>query len=60
MLLIFAAAGPLLIVLVYSFLLPGKYGNVEWGVFAERLAQRPRRFLFANSNYASYLILSIE
>jgi spermidine/putrescine transport system permease protein len=26
-----AAAGPLLIVLVYSFLLPGKYGNVEWG-----------------------------
>lgn len=29
--LLFAAAGPLLIVLVYSFLLPGKYGNVEWG-----------------------------
>ena len=26
-----AAAGPLLIVLVYSFLLPGEYGNVEWG-----------------------------
>lgn len=26
-----AAAGPLIIVLVYSFLLPGKYGNVEWG-----------------------------
>ena len=26
-----AAAGPLLIVLVYSFLLPGQYGNVEWG-----------------------------
>lgn len=26
-----AAAGPLLIVVVYSFLLPGKYGNVEWG-----------------------------
>jgi spermidine/putrescine transport system permease protein len=26
-----AAAGPLLIILVYSFLLPGKYGNVEWG-----------------------------
>ena len=25
------AVGPLLIVLVYSFLLPGKYGNVEWG-----------------------------
>ncbi len=25
-----AAAGPLLIVLVYSFLSPGKYGNVEW------------------------------
>lgn len=30
-LLFLAAAGPLLIVLVYSFLLPGKYGNVEWG-----------------------------
>lgn len=26
----FAAAGPLLIVLVYSFLTPGRYGNVEW------------------------------
>jgi len=26
-----AAAGPLLIVLVYSFLLKGQYGNVEWG-----------------------------
>lgn len=26
-----AAIGPLLIVVVYSFLLPGKYGNVEWG-----------------------------
>ncbi len=26
----FFAAGPLLIVLVYSFLAPGKYGNVEW------------------------------
>jgi spermidine/putrescine transport system permease protein len=25
-----AAAGPLLIVLVYSFLAPGKYGNIEW------------------------------
>ena len=25
-----AAAGPLLIVLVYSFLTPGDYGNVEW------------------------------
>lgn len=29
-LLVFAAVGPLLIVLVYSFLSPGKYGNVEW------------------------------
>ena len=29
-LLTIAAAGPLLIVLVYSFLTPGKYGNVEW------------------------------
>ena len=27
----FAATGPLLIVVVYSFLIPGKYGNVEWG-----------------------------
>ena len=27
----FAAIGPLAIMLVYSFLLPGKYGNVEWG-----------------------------
>jgi spermidine/putrescine transport system permease protein len=27
----FAALGPLLIMLVYSFLLPGQYGNVEWG-----------------------------
>ena len=26
----FAAAGPLLIMLVYSFLEPGKYGNVVW------------------------------
>jgi spermidine/putrescine transport system permease protein len=25
-----AAAGPLLIVLIYSFLEPGRYGNVEW------------------------------
>ena len=30
LLLFFAASGPLLIVLVYSFLAPGKYGNVEW------------------------------
>ncbi len=29
-LLAIAAVGPLLIVLVYSFLTPGKYGNVEW------------------------------
>lgn len=29
-LLTLAAAGPLLIVLVYSFLTPGQYGNVEW------------------------------
>ena len=28
--LVLAAVGPLLIVLVYSFLTPGKYGNVEW------------------------------
>ena len=30
LLLTFAAVGPLLIVLIYSFLTPGKYGNVEW------------------------------
>jgi spermidine/putrescine transport system permease protein len=29
-LLFVAASGPLLIVLVYSFLTPGQYGNVEW------------------------------
>ncbi len=29
-LLLFAASGPLLIMLVYSFLTPGQYGNVEW------------------------------
>lgn len=42
--LIFAAAGPLVIVLVYSFLTPGDYGGVVWdfstdawfGVLAER------------------------
>jgi spermidine/putrescine transport system permease protein len=28
--LLFAASGPLLIVLTYSFLAPGKYGNVIW------------------------------
>lgn len=28
--LVFAASGPLLIVLAYSFLTPGKYGNVIW------------------------------
>jgi spermidine/putrescine transport system permease protein len=31
-LLTLGAAGPLLIVLVYSFLSPGKYGNVEWAL----------------------------
>ena len=30
-LLAIAAVGPLLIVVVYSFLVPGQYGNVEWG-----------------------------
>ena len=29
-LLLFAASGPLLIVLVYSFLTPGQFGNVVW------------------------------
>lgn len=28
--LVFAASGPLLIVLTYSFLTPGQYGNVIW------------------------------
>ncbi len=31
LILLIGAVGPLMIVLVYSFLLPGKYGNVEWG-----------------------------
>lgn len=30
LLLFIAAAGPLLIMLIYSFLTPGQYGNVEW------------------------------
>jgi spermidine/putrescine transport system permease protein len=30
-----AAIGPLFIMLVYSFLLPGQYGNVEWGFSLE-------------------------
>lgn len=30
LILAFAAVGPLLIVVVYSFLAPGQYGNVEW------------------------------
>jgi spermidine/putrescine transport system permease protein len=29
--LLLAASGPLLIMLVYSFLIPGDYGNVKWG-----------------------------
>jgi spermidine/putrescine transport system permease protein len=29
------AVGPLLIVVVYSFLMPGKYGNVEWAFSLE-------------------------
>lgn len=31
----FAAVGPLLIVVVYSFLAPGDYGNVEWAFSLE-------------------------
>ncbi|SEM45404.1 spermidine/putrescine transport system permease protein [Gemmobacter aquatilis] len=31
LLLLFAASGPLVIVIVYSFLTPGQYGNVVWG-----------------------------
>lgn len=31
----FAAVGPLFIMLVYSFLEPGKYGNVEWAFSTE-------------------------
>jgi spermidine/putrescine transport system permease protein len=34
-LLLFAAAGPLLIMFVYSFLTPGKYGNVIWNFSTE-------------------------
>ncbi|WP_137157605.1 ABC transporter permease [Rhizobium sp. FKL33] len=30
LIILFAATGPLLIVLVYSFLTPGQYGDVEW------------------------------
>ncbi|MDH6268881.1 spermidine/putrescine transport system permease protein [Rhizobium sp. SG_E_25_P2] len=30
LIILFAATGPLLIVLVYSFLTPGEYGDVEW------------------------------
>ncbi|MBK0328035.1 ABC transporter permease [Rhodobacteraceae bacterium F11138] len=30
LILLFAASGPLIIVLIYSFLTPGAYGNVEW------------------------------
>jgi spermidine/putrescine transport system permease protein len=33
--LLFAASGPLLIVLVYSFLTPGDFGGVEWGFSTE-------------------------
>lgn len=33
--LIFAASGPLLIVLVYSFLAPGDYGGVKWAFSTE-------------------------
>ena len=33
--LIFAASGPLLITLVYSFLTPGDYGGVEWQLSTE-------------------------
>ncbi len=33
--LVFAASGPLLIVLVYSFLSPGPYGGVEWAFSTE-------------------------
>ena len=30
LLLLFAASGPLLIVIVYSFLTPGNYGGIVW------------------------------
>src|SRR6478735_6067460 len=44
LIILFAACGPLLIVLVYSFLTPGPYGDVQWlfsedgwiGVFLQR------------------------
>ena len=32
---LFAAIGPLLIVLVYSFLAPGDYGDVNWAFSAD-------------------------
>ena len=35
LILIFAASGPLLIVLIYSFLTPGAYGGVEWEFSAQ-------------------------
>lgn len=30
LIILFAAAGPLLVMVVYSFLAPGDYGNVKW------------------------------
>ena len=35
LIILFAATGPLLIVLVYSFLTPGQYGDVEWKLSGE-------------------------
>ena len=32
LLLLFAASGPLMIVIVYSFLTPGNYGGVLWEI----------------------------
>lgn len=49
-----AAAGPLMIVLVYSFLLPGKYGNVEWGFSLDGW----RGILYSKDIFSDELVLA--
>ncbi|MBC2833927.1 ABC transporter permease [Paragemmobacter straminiformis] len=53
-LLAFGAIGPLLIVVVYSFLLPGKYGNVEWGFSLDAW----RGILFTRDIFDDTLVLA--
>ncbi len=48
------AIGPLLIVVVYSFLLPGKYGNVEWGFSLDAW----RGILFTKDIFDDTLVLA--